>query len=66
MKEAKAVHEQLTRISGELHESLMVAMAPLEDKIDSAIMTGDTLARGRIGETRRQVGPHRCALPRLV
>ena len=38
MKEAKAVHEQLTRISGELHESLMVAMAPLEDKIDSAIM----------------------------
>lgn len=43
MKEAKAVHEQLTRIGEELHESLMVAMAPLEDKIDSAMMVGDTL-----------------------
>lgn len=42
MKEAKAVHEQLTRIGEELHESLMVAMAPLEDKIDSAMMVGDT------------------------
>lgn len=50
MKEAKAVHEQLTRISGELHESLMVAMAPLEDKIDSAMMTGDTLLAAELAK----------------
>lgn len=50
MKEAKAVHEQLTRISGELHESLMVAMAPLEDKIDSAIMAGDTLLAAELAK----------------
>ena len=50
MKEAKAVHEQLTRISGELHESLMMAMAPLEDKIDSAMMTGDTLLAAELAK----------------
>lgn len=50
MKEAKAVHEQLTRIGEELHESLMVAMAPLEDKIDSAMMVGDTLLAAQLAK----------------
>ena len=50
MKEAKAVHEQLTRIGEDLHESLMVAMAPLEDKIDSAIMVGDTLLAAQLAK----------------
>ena len=50
MKEAKAVHEQLTRIGEELHESLMVAMAPLEDKIDSAMMVGDTLLAAELAK----------------
>ena len=50
MKEAKAVHEQLTRISGELHESLMVAMAPLGDKIDSAMRTGYTLLAAELAK----------------
>ena len=43
MKEAKAIHEQFTRLSGELHDALMEAMAPLEDQIDSAMMVGDCL-----------------------
>lgn len=43
MQEAKKVHEQLVRISGELHDALMVAMEPLEGRIDSAMMAGDTL-----------------------
>ena len=50
MREAKAVHEQLTRIGEDLHESLMVAMAPLEDKIDSAIMVGDTLLAAQLAK----------------
>ena len=50
MKEAKAVHDQLTRIGEELHESLMVAMAPLEDKIDSAMMVGDTLLAAELAK----------------
>ncbi|MDA8695860.1 hypothetical protein N9L83_02805 [Flavobacteriales bacterium] len=50
MKEAKAVHEQLTRIGEELHESLMVAMAPLEDNIDSAMMVGDTLLAAQLAK----------------
>ena len=28
MKEAKAIHEQLTRISGELHDAILEAMEP--------------------------------------
>ena len=50
MKEAKAVHEQLTRIGEELHGSLMMAMAPLEDKIDSAMMVGDTLLAAELAK----------------
>ena len=33
MKEAKAVHEQLTRISDELHDAIFDAMAPLEGRL---------------------------------
>lgn len=55
MKEAKAVHEQLTRISGELHDALMEAMAPLEDKIDSAMMVGDTLLAAELAKLEGQL-----------
>lgn len=55
MKEAKAVHGQLTRISGELHESLMAAMAPLEDKIDSAMMLGDTVLATELAKLEGQL-----------
>ena len=50
IKEAKAVHEQLTRIGEELHESLMVAMGPLEGQIDSAMMVGDTLLAAELAK----------------
>ena len=50
LKEAKAVHAQLTRIGEELHESLMVAMAPLEGQIDSAMMEGDTLLAAELAK----------------
>ena len=50
LKEAKAVHTQLTRIGEELHESLMVAMAPLEGQIDSAMMEGDTLLAAELAK----------------
>ena len=55
MKEAKAVHEQLTRISGELHDALMAAMAPLEDQIDSAMMAGDTLLAAELAKLEGQL-----------
>ena len=55
MKEAKAVHEQLTRISGELHDALMEAMAPLEDRIDSAMMVGDTLLAAELAKLEGQL-----------
>ena len=50
MKEAKAVHEQLTRISDELHEAIFEAMGPLEGQIDSAMMVGDTLLAGELAK----------------
>ena len=50
MKEAKAVHEQLTRISDELHEAIFEAMGPLEGQIDSAMMAGDTLLAGELAK----------------
>ena len=50
MKEAKAVHEQLTRISDELHEAIFEAMEPLEGQIDSAMMAGDTLLAGELAK----------------
>ena len=55
MKEAKAVHEQLTRISGALHDALMAAMAPLEDQIDSAMMAGDTLLAAELAKLEGQL-----------
>ena len=50
MKEAKAVHEQLTRISDELHDALFDAMAPLEGQIDSAMVAGDTLMAAQLAK----------------
>ena len=55
MKEAKAIHEQLTRLSGELHDALMEAMAPLEDQIDSAMMVGDTLLAAELAKLEGQL-----------
>ena len=55
MKEAKAVHEQLTRISSELHDALMETMAPLEDRIDSAMMVGDTLLAAELAKLEGQL-----------
>ena len=50
MKEAKAVHEQLTRISDELHDAMFDAMAPLEEQIDSAMVAGDTLMAAQLAK----------------
>ncbi len=50
MKEAKDVHEQLVRISGELHDVLMESMAPLEGQMDSAMMAGDTLLAAELAK----------------
>ena len=50
MKEAKDGHEQLVRISGELHDVLMESMAPLEGQIDSAMMVGDTLLAAELAK----------------
>ena len=50
MKEAKAVHEQLTRISDELHDAMFDAMAPLEEQIDSAMVAGDTLMAAELAK----------------
>ena len=55
MKEAKAIHEQFTRLSGELHDALMEAMAPLEDQIDSAMMVGDTLLAAELAKLEGQL-----------
>jgi hypothetical protein len=50
MTEAKAVHEQLTRISGELHDAILDAMEPLEGQIDSAMVAGDTLLAAQLAK----------------
>ena len=50
MKEAKEVHEELTRISDELHDAIFDAMAPLEGQIDSAMMLGDTLLAAELAK----------------
>ena len=50
MKEAKAIHEQLTRISDELHDAMFDAMAPLEEQIDSAMVAGDTLMAAQLAK----------------
>ena len=55
MKEAKAIHEQFTRLSGELHDALMEAMAPLEDQIDSAMLVGDTLLAAELAKLEGQL-----------
>ena len=55
MKEAKDVHEQLTRISGELHDAIFEAMAPLEGQIDSAMMAGDTLLAAELAKLEGQL-----------
>ena len=55
LKEAQAIHEQLTRLSGELHDALMEAMAPLEDQIDSAMMVGDTLLAAELAKLEGQL-----------
>ena len=50
LKEAKAVHEQLTRISDELHDAIFDAMVPLEGQIDSAMVAGDTLMAAQLAK----------------
>lgn len=55
IKEAKKLHEQLVRISGDFHDELMVAMAPLEGQIDSAMMVGDTLLAAELAKLEGQL-----------
>jgi len=50
MKEAKAIHGQLTRISDELHDAIFDAMAPLEGQVDSAMVAGDTLLAAELAK----------------
>jgi hypothetical protein len=55
MKDSMAIHEQLTCISGELHDALIEAMAPLECKIDSAVMAGETLLAAELTKLEGQL-----------
>ena len=55
IKEAKEVHEQLVRISGDLHDALMGTMAPIETQIDSAMVAGDTLLAAQLAKLEGQL-----------
>ena len=56
LKEAHKLHDQLTRISGDLHEAMQASMVRIEEEIEASISAGDSTLAIQLARLESQLG----------
>lgn len=56
LKEARKLHEQLTRISGDLHDAMQASLASIETQIDERMVQGDSALAIQLARVESQLG----------
>jgi len=55
MQEAHKIHNQLTRLSGELHENMVAKLQSLEADVEAAMVAGDSLLAMELARVEGQL-----------
>ncbi|MBO74385.1 MAG: hypothetical protein CMD33_03835 [Flavobacteriales bacterium] len=56
LKEARKLHDQLTRISGVLHEDMQASLVGIEEKIEASISVGDSTVANQLARLESELG----------
>ena len=56
LKEARKLHDQLSRISGDLHEALQASLVRIEEEIESSMSAGDSTLAIQLARLESQLG----------
>jgi len=56
LKEARKLHDQLSRISGDLHEALQASLVRIEAEIESSMSAGDSTLAIQLARLESQLG----------
>ena len=56
LKEARKLHDQLSRISGDLHEAIQASLVRIEEEIDASMSAGDSTLAIQLARLESQLG----------
>ena len=56
LKEARKLHAQLTRISGDLHEAMQASLVRIEEEIEASMSAGDSTLAIQLARLESQLG----------
>ena len=56
LQEARKLHAQLTRISGDLHEAMQTSLVRIEEEIEASMSTGDSTMAIQLARLESQLG----------
>ena len=56
LKEARKLHNQLTRISGDLHEAMQASLVRIEEEIEASMSAGDSTFAIQLARLESQLG----------
>ena len=56
LKEARKLHDQLTRISGDLHEAMQASLMRIEEEIEASMSAGDSTLAIQLARLESQLG----------
>ena len=56
LKEARKLHSQLTRISGDLHEAMQASLVRIEEEIEASMSAGDSTFAIQLARLESQLG----------
>ena len=56
LKEARKLHDELTRISGDLHEAMQASLVRIEEEIEASISAGDSTLAIQLARLESQLG----------
>ena len=56
LKEARKLHDQLTRISGDLHEAMQASLMRIEEEIEASVSAGDSTLAIQLARLESQLG----------
>ena len=56
LKEARKLHDQLTRISGDLHEAIQASLVRIEEEIEASMSAGDSTFAIQLARLESQLG----------
>ena len=56
LKEARKLHDQLTRISGVLHEAMQASLVRIEEEIEASVSAGDSTVANQLARLESELG----------